>query len=675
MSINDIKMRIKSKTDSPLFKIILINICVFVVLLGFFKLSYETDDDFAIAAIANGYFGKRISHIVYGNIIYGKVLTYLFTICPTVNWVTVTYCVAIILAYTALGYIIIKNIEGYLGWIFYAVLLCLTIKDVFLIVNFTRVSAFITIAGFVVLFYSLKRLNPHYRLFGMIGGGLCILGSMIRFESFIMAGAFGFGYYLKDYVLKVKDIFKLKKDTKKFFIDSGLLILLFILIISAEVFNRYSYNNTTEWKDYKEFNYVRSQVMDFGFPEYEEFQEQYQDANITSAEYNMINNYSFADLGQFDRKMFEDILSFKTKGNSVSFSTIKQFVKFFMENYLKNFWLISNIILIILYLSISERRSRVLVAWGIFLGAIELFVLFVLNRPLQRVTFIPFLCVLVTILCSFVKKNSPAIKSNLERKKLFYIVVSVVFVMTYYISPLTPIYKNITNQEPDKELRTSIRNLHSTEEFYFLDDTTTVELFNGFTVFEAPEFKLLSNMSLLGGWLTFSPVLQETMNEYEIGSQYNALVNKPNVYLIGKNNINSKLNYIREKYDRTANYALVKEEGDLEIYGFSGNFEDINLRKGEWQLSKAEKDATTGLINMKGSIDNNEEGYLYLEVSNNSENEKYTYRLNRNSKGFSTKISFSNLKEDDDITCRLIISKGEGKERSYYYGAEKVLYW
>ncbi len=221
-------------------------ICTFEMFLLYTLLPilFEENDDVGMMNIVSGAYNNRPSeYMLFSNILIGKLLKYLFTIIPTINWYTWYLIVSILISYTGIQYSfnkikakpIIKIIRHFL---ILSILLFSLIA-----LQFTRVAAIALTAGMLLLFTSNKK--EYIQIgFGIL---LIILGTMIRKEVLYM-------YIL----LSLPFIIYFAINNKTFKIIN--IIIAILLSFTVIWHDNLSYEQNTELNEYREFNKLRAKI-------------------------------------------------------------------------------------------------------------------------------------------------------------------------------------------------------------------------------------------------------------------------------------------------------------------------------------------------------------------------------------------------------------------------------
>ena len=87
----------------------LINIAFFLFYVLRCELIHETNDDFAMSFLVEGAYGERTPYLIFQNVLWGKILVFLYTILPMIKWYAVTMYGMLFLAFSGVTYALIRK--------------------------------------------------------------------------------------------------------------------------------------------------------------------------------------------------------------------------------------------------------------------------------------------------------------------------------------------------------------------------------------------------------------------------------------------------------------------------------------------------------------------------------------------------------------------------------------
>lgn len=252
--------------------------------------AYEVSDDNAMAFFVEGAYGSRTAHLIFENIIWGKFLTMLSMLAPGIKWYTVCQYAGMFCAYTGISYFMMKaggKMAGFAGSVFLLVFLGM---ESYVTFQWTRSAAIITIGGMLLLFYAVEYAEEKWekRAALFLGLALCIVGSMIRFLFFAVCVVLSGGCIL----MKMAEIIKRRENGWKKRIRTYLFVYGSVGIASISLYgiDRACYLTDETWSYYSEYNSLRSELWDFGFPDYTQNQELYESLGISQSDIVMYRN-------------------------------------------------------------------------------------------------------------------------------------------------------------------------------------------------------------------------------------------------------------------------------------------------------------------------------------------------------------------------------------------------
>ncbi|HHU54063.1 MAG TPA: hypothetical protein GXZ43_08345 [Clostridiaceae bacterium] len=615
--------------NSPLFVAFLINIFVFSLSLLFNETFNETNDDTGMSALVANAYGNSSDRLVFSNVIYAKILGFFYRLSGTINWYTIFQLALAFVSFTVIGYIFIHKLPKKTGILFFVLLLIMYYQEFYLINQFTRVSTICTLSGSLVLVYALNEdMKKRYIGLAII---LIMLGFMIRYRSalpVLVFACFNSFFYI---VIQLKNnkIKETLQQIKKYIITYA---LLFVLLFSLFIIDKNFYSSNTEWNNYTNHNKVRAQLLDYGWPnpwpQYDDYKDSYEKMGISSNDSRLYAQGILNDRDVLPDSKLEEILSFKKSVTGFKFDA-KHFLHSFYTNIVKNRHLQIALIINILFLFAYGIKNKylIMVIGFNFIFLLIFLYFYYLNRIVPR-ALTPMILVLTTfILFSFDKSI------NVVRTKASNILVVVLF-MYVCISAYVgfPTYLKLKQDR-----------LQVTELYDYLDNNKQDVFLASRDVFRW-NYKFFNSLKVLpdsiyinqiniGGWLSRCPVDDSIKKNNNIQNEFEALVNKENVYLYTKNYEHYYETYLKEHYYEDISMSVIEVFDDwVKLVKFTRNMKvDELMECSNAQINKVVpnplfKDYLDFLI----SVDSNEimdGSSYYLEVFNLMTKEKKTYCL------------------------------------------------
>ena len=109
-----------------------------------------------------------------------------------------------------------------------------------------------------------------------------------------------------------------------------------VLLLSVFGVDRWdsSKYRSAEWKEYQEFNQLRSELLDYGFPDYDSNQEIYEELGISREAYELYKSWNFNDTEKFDTEVMKKLVDLKQK-RPLTIRTVTAFLRRFPSDLLR----------------------------------------------------------------------------------------------------------------------------------------------------------------------------------------------------------------------------------------------------------------------------------------------------------------------------------------------------
>lgn len=546
-------MSVKSRKVDVLITFI-INLIFFVAYTCFFELLQEANDDASMSFILEGAYGEYSPYAIFSHVWWGKLVVFMNQLIPQVKWYFVLMYGFMFMAYNALTYSLLRVQGRKIGTISSAVLLLFCGYQTYVHFQFTRVAAIAGVAGVILLFYAIEHATDKFerRVTLVVGAILAIWSSMIRFQMFAMVvalvgGAIG--------LQRVWSLLQEKKDgwQKKL----GTYVVVFgtvgVLSLGLYAVDR-SYYSDGEWAEYIEFNEVRAQLVDYGFPDYFENYDLYQSLGIND------NDIEFYGTGNKDSELFtlEVMQALLDAKGSPEFS-----IRAFLGMYPKAFLSISvfNLFLIIAAIAIAVDKKNLYYVIYEF-GMIMLFqaYFYALGRyGILRVDYSMWIAAVVALLYGMADSLE-------EYKAVAYkwvaAVVAIAFIICNAYISNTPIgYAGVVGYS-----KSIYEQITPDKSHLYITFCRTPEVYFAFNFWEPCEKGELSNIYASHAWEYNSPVKEDILENYGIENIYRDSINNEKVLFIPGTQTAVIQTYIQQNYDENAYFEQVMDVFGVPIY-------------------------------------------------------------------------------------------------------------
>ena len=274
-------MKLSSKKIDLFFAFIL-NIAFLIVFTCFFEPVYEYNDDLTISFLVEGAFGSQSEYLIYQNVLWGKFLVLLYQLVPTIKWYNVLLYAFTFLSFVGVTYALVRVMGRKIGTFASSVLVLFCGYQSYIIFQYSRIATIATAAGMVLLFFAIEYAESKLEKRLCIVGGavLAIWGSMLRFQMFALAVAItagGVGVY------RVWKLFSEKKEgwVKRIGTYVAVFGTVGVLSVGLYAIDRLHYSTDEGWSAFMEFNEARTELWDYGFPDYAENYAAYEAAGFS----------------------------------------------------------------------------------------------------------------------------------------------------------------------------------------------------------------------------------------------------------------------------------------------------------------------------------------------------------------------------------------------------------
>lgn len=286
----------------------------FIINIGFFlfyilrcELLHETNDDFAMSFLAEGAYGTRSEYLIFQNVLWGKVLVFLYTILPMVKWYAILMYGMLFLSFCGITYTLLRKHGRKAGIVASVLMLTFVGFQIYVRFQFSKVAAFATVGGMVLLFYALKYATGKFEriICVVVGAILSLWGSMIRFQMFAMSVAIVGG------CIGLYEVWMLFREKKEGWVKKiGTYVAVFgtvgVLSVALYLVDQ-SYYDTPEWQEYVKFNELRSELWDYGLPAYYENLDLYTSLGLSEIDYSFFNEWNM-DTEVLDMEMMQALV-------------------------------------------------------------------------------------------------------------------------------------------------------------------------------------------------------------------------------------------------------------------------------------------------------------------------------------------------------------------------------
>jgi hypothetical protein len=298
--------KLKAVTDyfsaHPLLLAFLLNLAAFLFRIIVFDIKYEVSDDYITDAVLSGAYGLGYDpHLLFGNSILGYFLVFLYKIIPTISFYFILLILLGFISCTVVLYLLFKKKVNVLNLCLAIIFLAFSTDDLYVLIQFTKVAAAAGIAGGLLILHGLWEAKDHKKLIVILGTLLLLAGSMVRFELYLIFGAFLVIAFIYNVFLRYSDIDKnerfnaFKKEIKGVLFRFGVCVGIIGLMFGVYYLGEGLKNVDKTYSDFNTYKHIRSNLTDKVKPYYEDVENEYKKLGLDFVDYAMLNSWIFDD--------------------------------------------------------------------------------------------------------------------------------------------------------------------------------------------------------------------------------------------------------------------------------------------------------------------------------------------------------------------------------------------
>lgn len=564
---------------------VLFHILVVAYAILFLHPYYGSNDEFSLAAIASGAYGDYTQYFIYLHSGFAWLLKLFYLCVPGLNWYTLVMYGLIFLSLTAVGCTWIRRFEK-TGLILSVMLVLACAQPLYVEMQYTKTAAVVTAAGYVLLFWGKRR-------FPQMAGGILflLLGSWIRFQAFGMVSLVAFGMWLFLALTAWR-----QKEWKKFLLgDCMPCVIAFGLVFgSIALENVLVYTPGSPEAHYREYDKARQQLLDYGVPEWDEYEAEYEALGLTRTDCINLQNWLIADYDRYTADTFKAIVAFRQD---------RPFQWEYLADYLmilakKPLFLLGVVITFLWMLPLFLRkkwRNGFAVIYP-YLALLGIYLYFI---KIYRVLPIVVTACLISFLIFVWSAAEEGIAGQWEEKlegKSFLAAGLAGVILTTGLCVRMLIVPVFQAAPQSSEASMAFRSLYDTisedkELYYVFDPFTNNGAELGYSVFEKLPDDYLTNIFTLGGWETESPQAVSNLEKYEQRSLLTSLYMSDRAVLISNTMLEHIMLHLQDIYDGIfITYSKVNKIGDFDLFAL--NYKMSGLKDSEEYTASLDKTYT-----------------------------------------------------------------------------------
>lgn len=533
------------------------NLLILGAMAAFMRPSFETNDDIVFAELGSGLRGVKDAHLVFQNYGLGMIYRLLYGVTGRLPWYTIVQYMILFAAFTVVTYVLISRLGEISGLCLFVILACGFGYEGYIHLQFTKTAGIAAAAAVFLLLYLLEQ--EKYSWWGIAGGILlAVIAYMYREDQFwascgLMAGA------------GLLFLFDLRKYRNKKLRRLEICVLTFgVLLLSVFGVDRWdsSKYRSAEWKEYQEFNQLRSELLDYGFPDYDSNQEIYEELGISREAYELYKGWNFNDTEKFDTEVMKKLVDLKQK-RPLTIRTVTAFLRRFPSDLLRMPMFYFFAVFAVLWLLCGKKDVFSIIsvlAECLLLVAVYFYLYYQGRYMVNRVDVGLWFSACLVMLWIFSSGEVRYMNTK----------VSVLLCMICVVLGQFMMYKDwrlATSSIPEARVsqRAVLETIGTDKEHTYLAKSGMLSEIVCYGPFDRMPENLLDNVYWFGGWECRTPGYTRAMEVRGIINPYRDVVNNENVYLVD-DNIDLTLKYIRQYYAENAEAVFVKTIGNVDVY-------------------------------------------------------------------------------------------------------------
>lgn len=533
------------------------NLLILGAMAAFMRPSFETNDDIVFAELGSGLRGVKDAHLVFQNYGLGMIYRLLYGVTGRLPWYTIVQYMILFVSFTVVTYVLISRLGEISGLCLFVILACGFGYEGYIHLQFTKTAGIAAAAAVFLLLHLLEQ--EKYSWWGIAGGILlAVIAYMYREDQLwascgLMAGA------------GLLFLFDLRKYRNKKLRRLGICVLTFgVLLLSVFGVDRWdsSKYRSAEWKEYQEFNQLRSELLDYGFPDYDSNQEIYEELGISREAYELYKSWNFNDTEKFDTEVMKKLVDLKQK-RPLTIRTVTAFLRRFPSDLLRMPMFYFFAVFAVLWLLCGKKDVFSVIsvlAECLLLVAVYFYLYYQGRYMVNRVDVGLWFSVCLVMLWIFLSGEVRYMNTK----------VSVLLCMICVALGQFMMYKDwrlATSSIPEARVsqRAVLETIGTDKEHVYLAKSGMLSEIVCYGPFDRMPENLLDNVYWFGGWECRTPGYTGAMEVHGIINPYRDVVNNENIYLVD-DNIDLTLKYIRQYYAENAQAVFVKTIGNVDVY-------------------------------------------------------------------------------------------------------------
>ena len=591
---------------------------------------YGSNDEFTLAAIASGAYGSYTQYFIYLHSAFGWILKCFYMLFPSWNCYTLVMYGMIFLSMTAIGCTWIARWKK-TGTIMALMLVLAGLSPLYVELQYTKTAAIVSAAGYVLVFCADRAVDgtlaagKKWQKMLIMAAGIffLLMGSWIRFQAFGMVSILAFGLWIGLALRAWKE-----KDWKGFLLrDCAPCIIAFALVfgsIAAE--NALVYTPGSAEAHYKEYDKARQQLLDYGVPDWNEYQAEYEALGLGRTDVINLQNWLIADSDRYTADLFKQIVAFR-QDRPFQWEYLLDYLIILAEKPLFLLGVLGWFLWLFSVSSLKKRGlSRLVVVFWPGVALLGIYVYFIkIYRVLPIVVTACLLCFVIFIWSAVQEWIGGQWEERLEGRRFVAAGMTGVLLTTglgvnMLVRPL--VQPSLQDSEESVAFRQLYDTITKKKDLYYTFapiSNNGVEL--GYSIFEKLPEDYLTNVFTLGGWETESPQVVDNLATYGWRNLMTSLYQSDRAVFVTDTMLEHLMLHLQDLYDGIfITYSKVNQIGNFSLFAL--NYKMSGLKESEEYTSTLDRiytaeadryDVIEGTVNMTPEELESKSVFLWLE--------------------------------------------------------------
>lgn len=536
------------------------SLIILIVLILLFRPEYETNDDSALISFISGAKGIYDGHMVYVGYFLGAVEAFLYRTFPGIPVHSVLLYLFQFAAMTGILYVCLSKKKNRGICTLILVSLVFFFFEFFIRLQYTKTSGVITVAGIFLILYAAENNENKYLSF-VPGAILVLLGFCLRPVQCIaeigIMSSLGI-YTLTGLFTDSKD--KIFHSLKRYMIAMAILAAGFLFMWYV---NHIAYKNP-QWQTYLEYNELRTELFDYGFPSYRDNTSVYEELGIDQDTYKLYKSWNFADTEHFTTDVMKKLISLKEE-KVIDIEFLKGFFREIPIGILKTPSFICFLLLLCYWFTMyrHSRKDILTVIYLLLVITVLYAYLYYCGRYLYNRVDVGIWFAATTVLIWLIMDG--------EARKPHFLLPSAMLMFLIILAATSGVLKKSvrTDQSKREERKAAARmvyqEINEDPEHLYMMKLGTLSLSKSYDVFERTPYNILGNIYCVGGWPSLTPTYMDPLQKYNVSNPYGDMIDNDRVYFMD-DDIDQTLTYLRSHYSAHVRAELIKTTGTHNVY-------------------------------------------------------------------------------------------------------------